>query len=181
MVDGKHGSFQMCLNLSEKLWEQSLELLAKLIQAHPLYASEGLWKAQEILREYLEKSLWTHVHVDEFMDSDICGLDGYVDVAAFGDAYRDYAKVPKRNIIGIVDSGVPGPAIILNGHVDVDGVSAPSAWKHPQGWQSGIIENGSIYGRGSTDMLSGLVALTAVCQMFHLRAGWKGKLILKKR
>ena len=58
----------------------------------------------------------------------------------------------RKNIIAEIGDG---PTLILNGHVDV--VPAGNGWTHDP--FSAEIENGKIYGRGSTDMKSGLIAI----------------------
>ena len=75
----------------------------------------------------------------------------------------------KKNLIAEVGKG---DALILNGHVDV----VPAG----QGWDfdpfKGEIINGRIYGRGATDMKSGVIAL--LYAFIYHREIKKGKLIL---
>jgi len=60
------------------------------------------------------------------------------------------------SIIGIIESGRPGPCLLLDGHCDT--VEAkPSDWKHDP-W-GGEIENGRLYGRGAADMKGSLAAM----------------------
>lgn len=165
------------LAIEEKEWESAVGLLAELIQCHPLYASEGLGKAQGLVLEYMEKRGWDFIFEDCFMAADIRDDPAYVEVAQFGSLYAEYETVAKRNIIGIIESGRPGPTILLNGHIDVDIVTAHRLWEHKE--NSGKRIGSRLYGRGAADMLSGLVSLLALAN--HLsqnRSFWSGKIIL---
>jgi succinyl-diaminopimelate desuccinylase len=62
----------------------------------------------------------------------------------------------RPNVIGWLDGGQPGPTLCLEGHTDVVTEGDPAAWRLPP-W-SGVVEGGSLYGRGSADMKGGLAA-----------------------
>jgi acetylornithine deacetylase len=64
---------------------------------------------------------------------------------------RDEVPVVAARIVG----NRPGPSIVLTGHVDTVPVGDASRWSHDP---AGEIEGGVIYGRGSVDMKSGVVA-----------------------
>ena len=60
------------------------------------------------------------------------------------------------NVVGRIGPGT-GPSLLFNGHMDTVGVGDPAAWSHdPFGAE---IENGLVYGRGSTDMKGSLASL----------------------
>lgn len=62
----------------------------------------------------------------------------------------------RPNVIGIYDTGQPGPTLMFEGHTDVVTVGDLSQWTvDPFG--AGI-KDGKIYGRGANDMKGGLVA-----------------------
>ncbi len=61
-------------------------------------------------------------------------------------------KTPRRNVLGRVGTGPR--RLHLNGHFDV--VPAGSGWTRDP--YSGAVENGSVHGRGSSDMKGGLAA-----------------------
>lgn len=63
---------------------------------------------------------------------------------------------PERyNVVASVDSGVPGPRIVLNGHMDTKTVC--NGWERdPYG---GELEDGRIWGHGVMDMKAGLASL----------------------
>ena len=170
------------LNHSVKLslaeWNEIVSLLQSLIRAHPIYASKGLSKAQNTLLEYLVKKGWKNIYEDIFYASDIENLPEYVKVEKFGKLYENYKEIPKKNLIGVIEGSNPGPTIIFNGHIDVD-IVADKNWRFENGWKGGKIHKGKVYGRGATDMLSGLVGLVAVGSLLlKNRDLWKGRIIL---
>jgi acetylornithine deacetylase len=61
------------------------------------------------------------------------------------------------NVVGVLKGQGEGKSIILNGHIDVVPEGDRSKWKHNP--FSGIVEDGKMYGRGTTDMKGGNVAL----------------------
>jgi succinyl-diaminopimelate desuccinylase len=63
---------------------------------------------------------------------------------------------PNRpNVLGIWDTGKPGPTVLLNGHTDV--VPTGDGWSvDPHG---GRISQGRLYGRGATDMKGGIASM----------------------
>lgn len=61
------------------------------------------------------------------------------------------------NVTAVLKGTGGGKSIILNGHIDVVPVGDEQNWKHDP--FSGHIETGKLYGRGSTDMKGGTVAL----------------------
>jgi len=61
------------------------------------------------------------------------------------------------NVVGVLKGQGGGKSIILNGHIDVVPEGDRTKWKHDP--FSGKIEDGKMYGRGTTDMKGGNVAL----------------------
>ncbi|MGM0899793.1 MAG: peptidase [Bacillota bacterium] len=61
------------------------------------------------------------------------------------------------NAVGILKGTGGGRSLILNGHIDVVPVGDVNSWH--QDPFSGHIENGKLYGRGSTDMKGGTISL----------------------
>lgn len=66
-----------------------------------------------------------------------------------------YAGSP--NVVGVLKGEGGGRSIILNGHIDVVPEGDHTKWKHDP--FSGKVEQGRMYGRGTTDMKGGNVAL----------------------
>ncbi len=61
------------------------------------------------------------------------------------------------SIIGCIKGNKPGPKILFDGHIDTVPVPDPSRWKfNPYG---GEIDNGRIYGRGTSDMKGAVAAM----------------------
>ena len=74
----------------------------------------------------------------------------------------------RENIVATVDSGRPGPCLMLEGHTDVVSEGERSRWSmDPFG---GEIKEGRLYGRGSCDMKAGL-AVHLVTLKALLRSG----------
>ncbi len=59
--------------------------------------------------------------------------------------------------VGVIETGRPGPTILLDGHCDTVGVAPGVAWTHdPFG---GEVDAGFLYGRGAADMKGALAAM----------------------
>ena len=82
-----------------------------------------------------------------------------------------------KNVVGIMDSGKPGPVIYLAGHLDT--VSLCNGWTKPP--FEGVIEQDYMYGVGTLDMKAGCAAIMLALQTFaeeYFKPGkFKGKLI----
>ncbi len=66
-------------------------------------------------------------------------------------------------LVGTLPGAAGGPTLVLNGHVDVVPPGDEALWSDPP--FEGVVRDGRVYGRGSLDMKSGLVA-----GLFALRA-----------
>ncbi|MFN7249819.1 MAG: peptidase [Anaerobacillus sp.] len=66
------------------------------------------------------------------------------------------------NVVGILKGSGGGNSIVLNGHVDVVPAGDLSQWEQPP--YQGLIEDGKMYGRGTTDMKGGNLALYLVVE-----------------
>lgn len=77
------------------------------------------------------------------------------------------------NVLATIENG-PGPALLLNGHMDT--VLAAQGWQHDpwQGWRDGDL----FYGLGAADMKSGVVVNMLVARaLARNRGAWRGTLI----
>lgn len=82
------------------------------------------------------------------------------------------------NVVGVLKGSGGGKSIILNGHIDVVPVGDAARWTHDP--FSGHIEKGRLYGRGSTDMKGGTVALLlAIESLVALEIKLKGDIIFQ--
>lgn len=71
----------------------------------------------------------------------------------------------RSNLIAEIKGEKPGKVLIFSGHTDVVTAGDPKDWIHPA--FDAVIEDGKMYGRGTTDMKAGLTAL--VIAMIELK------------
>ena len=64
-----------------------------------------------------------------------------------------HVEAGRPNVIGVLDSGTPGPALMLCGHIDTVGVDGMDAPFDP------VERDGRLYGRGAQDMKGGVAAM----------------------
>jgi acetylornithine deacetylase len=95
---------------------------------------------------------------------------------AYVAADRGYDKRP--NVVGIFKGSGGGKSLLFNGHVDVIPPGPPDAWAH-EPW-AGDLRDHRLFGRGASDMKSGLAAMTMALDAV-IRAGvkLKGDVILE--
>ncbi|SFG47689.1 acetylornithine deacetylase [Desulfotomaculum arcticum] len=95
---------------------------------------------------------------------------------AFVEVSRGFEGRP--NVVGILKGTGGGKSLLFNGHVDVIPAGATESWQH--GSWSGDIAEGRLYGRGASDMKSGLAAMTmAVKAILESGIRLKGDIILE--
>nr|WP_078546338.1 peptidase [Litchfieldia alkalitelluris] len=75
--------------------------------------------------------------------------------SAFVSPRSNFAGSP--NVVAVLQGTGGGRSMILNGHIDVVPEGNPDQWKEDP--YSGLIKDGKLFGRGSTDMKGGNVAL----------------------
>jgi len=89
---------------------------------------------------------------------------------------NEYTNRP--NLVGIYKGSGNGKSLLFNGHVDVIPAKPLSAWNHNP-W-SGDIQGDRLYGRGASDMKSGLAVMTmALDILVKLGVKLKGNIILE--
>jgi succinyl-diaminopimelate desuccinylase len=83
----------------------------------------------------------------------------------------------RENIVATLDSGLPGPCLMLEAHTDVVSEGGRESWTHdPFG---GDVADGRIYGRGACDMKAGLAVALVTARAFRAAgAPWKGRIRL---
>ncbi|MFB6112397.1 MAG: ArgE/DapE family deacylase [Halobacteriaceae archaeon] len=75
------------------------------------------------------------------------------------DHYPERTEHPRENVVGHLEGGGDGPSIHFTGHFDV--VPAGEGWNRAP--YDPVVEDGKLYGRGSSDMKSGIAtSLVAV-------------------
>ena len=117
------------------------------------------------------------VAIDSVNPSLAAGAAGEGEIAAFLarhmtgmglDVHLQEVAPGRPNVIGVLDSGTPGPSLMLCGHIDTVGVDGYDKPFEP------AIRDGRLYGRGSQDMKGGVAAMidaVRVAQAGGLAAG----------
>jgi acetylornithine deacetylase/succinyl-diaminopimelate desuccinylase-like protein len=96
-------------------------------------------------------------------------LDDYLSAA--GLATEQLALDPERpNLIATLDSGRPGPVLVLLSHVDTV-LAHPEEWAHDP-WSGDLDADGFLWGRGALDMKS-QTAAEVVAAADLARQGWR--------
>ena len=78
----------------------------------------------------------------------------------------------RPNVIGVLEGPVPGPTLMLCGHVDTVGVEGMSAPFTP------VERDGRLYGRGSQDMKSGVAAMIDSVRVAVSRGFTRGRIVV---
>jgi acetylornithine deacetylase len=92
-----------------------------------------------------------------------CAIDTRVVEAAPG----------RPNVYGLLDTGRPGPALLLCGHSDTVGVEGMTRPFDP------VVRDGKLFGRGAQDMKGGVAAILAAARALARSPGaLKGRLIV---
>ena len=86
-------------------------------------------------------------------------------------------KFHGKNVVGIMDSGKPGPVIYRGGHLDT--VQLCNGWTKPP--YEGVVEGEYMYGVGTLDMKSGCAAIMLALEKFakdnFKDKSFKGKIV----
>jgi len=151
----------------EKDREEIVEFLQKLISIPSVTGDEK--EIQEFITRKLNQ-MGLRVDVWEPDINELKRHPGYVPVI------NDYKNRP--NVVGMQKGKGDGKSLLFNGHVDVIPPGSPNAWRYnPWG---GEVEQGRIYGRGSSDMKSGLAAMTmSLYAIIKSEVGLKGDVVLE--
>lgn len=174
------------LRLASASRQESIDRLSELVRIRSLTGEEG--DAQAYMAERL-RELGAEVHVTE---PDVSLMfEAFPHIAQFPthwqhDLILPYEDLPtyealrdsglesvlnyrgRPNVVGVFRGTGDGRSLILNGHIDTVTIEPAAAWcRDPFG---GEIENGRMYGRGTTDMKGGLIAGLMALTYLH-RAG----------
>ena len=93
----------------------------------------------------------------------------------FDDVYLQDVLPGRPNVVGVADSGRPGPTLVLTGHIDTKPVCV--------GWTgdpySGRLEDGRVHGHAVMDMKAGVACLVAAgATLARDRSAWRGKVVV---
>jgi succinyl-diaminopimelate desuccinylase len=84
---------------------------------------------------------------------------------------------PVINLVARLKGGLPGPRLVLSGHLDTYPVGDPTRWS--VGPFSGAVSGDRLYGRGSADMKGGIAALILVMRLLaKLGQPFRGEVVL---
>lgn len=158
------------LNAVDDLREEIIDFLRELIRFDSVTGNEK--NIQLFIREHLEgMGLETDMWVpskEELLRFPQSSLVKVQD--------REYTDRP--NVVGVLKGSGDGRSIILNGHVDVVPVEDPTLWKYDP-WSGEIVDD-KIFGRGASDMKSGVAAsIMAVKALVKVGVRLKGDIIIE--
>ena len=93
----------------------------------------------------------------------------------FDRVYQQEVLPGRENVVGVVESGRPGPTLVLTGHIDTKPVC--------KGWDddpySGKLEEGRLHGHAVMDMKAGVAGLVeAAAAMARDRSAWCGQILV---
>jgi acetylornithine deacetylase len=125
---------------------EAVDLLSKMVQQPSTQGNER--GVQAIVAEKL-RTLGLEVDI---WDPDYAELTKHQYFVPSRDTYTG-----SPNVVGRWKGSGSGKSIILNGHIDVVPEGDRSKWTNDP--FSGIVENGKVYGRGTTDMKGGNVSM----------------------
>lgn len=119
-------------------------------------------KFEELLRELVEiKSPYFHEDdVMKFVQGWFAERNIPAQIHTFYE--EKVTKFHGMNVVGILDSGKPGPCIYLGGHLDT--VDLCDGWTYPP--YEGKVEGDRMYGVGTLDMKSGCAAVMLAIEEF---------------
>ncbi len=135
-------------------------LVGELIRCYPTYIEDGsgIRAAQSIVRRELT-SLGFRVEEVHMPEDAIKNHQLYTHVENWGPQFENYSPEKHVTLLGELHVDDNAPTLVLNGHVDVEPVFDPEAWKDPTLWKSGTAEGDKIHGRGAADMLGGVAGM----------------------
>ena len=126
--------------------QETFDLLARMVRQPSIQYHEA--GAQQVVIDKLKQ---LELDVDVW-DPDIEALKKN---PYFVSTRKDFTNSP--NVVGVLKGQGGGRSLILNGHIDVVPEGETTKWKDDP--YSGKIEDGRMYGRGTTDMKGGNVAM----------------------
>ncbi len=141
--------------------EEIIELVKNLVRIPSVTGNEG--EIQNYIAGYL-RDMGLEVDVWESDWEELKKHPEYVPVT------RGYEGRP--NVVSVLKGSGGGKSLLMNGHTDTVPNGPPDAWEH--GPLSAELADGRLYGRGASDMKSGVAAIIMAAKCF-LDAGFRPK------
>lgn len=127
---------------------------------------------EEEVQALLAEMLATEGFEIDFFRADIPVLETH---PRFPGMEVEHQSIPV--VVATFDTGLPGPTILLDAHVDVVPPGEPETWTTPA--FEPALRDGNVYGRGACDMKGGLVsAIEALRSLQAEPGGLTGKVLL---
>jgi len=147
--------------------ERIIGFLQELVSVPSVTGSEG--EIQQVIIKRLGK-IGLHIDTWDLDEEELKTHSSYIK--------GKVAYAGRPNVVGIQRGTGGGRSLLFNGHVDVVPTGEESTWSH--GPWSSALEDGKLYGRGSSDMKSGVAAMTMAMELL-LETGFrpKGDVILE--
>lgn len=147
--------------------EENICFLRDILRIPSVTGQEG--EIQRFIADFLKQM---GLSVDSFVPS-IAELRKH---PAFVEPMQDYEGRP--NVVGVYKGCGGGRSLLFNGHIDVIPEGAAENWEH--GPWSADVADGKVYGRGASDMKSGVAAMTmALKALLDSGVKLKGDVILE--
>jgi acetylornithine deacetylase len=143
---GEMGENIEITNWMKKNEGKAVKLLQKLVQERSVQGNES--SAQAIV---IEKCRELGLEID-IWEPEVKEMKTHPNFVSVRDDFSD-----SPNVVAVLKGTGGGRSIILNGHIDVVPEGDLPQWDHDP--FEGKVENGKVFGRGTTDMKGGNVAL----------------------
>ena len=88
------------------------------------------------------------------------------------DVHVEEVAPGRPNVVGVLDTGVPGPSMMFCGHTDTVGVEGMPAPFSP------VLREGRLYGRGAQDMKAGVAAMIDAVRVAVAHGFTRGRLVV---
>ncbi|MDA0998981.1 MAG: ArgE/DapE family deacylase [bacterium] len=143
--------------------DQIVAFLQDIVRISSVTGEEG--EIQNFIADYLRKM--NGVDKVDVWESDWEALKKHPEYVAVNRGYDG-----RPNVVGVIKGAGGGKSLLMNGHTDTVPHGPPDAWSH--GALSAEIEGGKLYGRGASDMKSGVAAIIMAAECL-LAAGIRPK------
>ena len=145
---------------AEQLGDRAVQLAQALVRANTVNRHSGdAHPGNEMNGQRIIHPLLAELGAD--IEQFDCPPDIYRQMGVLGPRDRDFSDRP--NLVASLAYGASGPTIIIQAHMDTVGVTGMTL-ADPF---SGTVEDGVLWGRGSSDMKGGMAAAVTALQAHH--------------